>query len=166
MSLLLPETGLVFWMLIAFGIVFFILAKFGWPVIIKMTDKRADFIDNSLKSAKEINQKMENLKVEMQLLIDNSHEEQGRLLKEAAEYRKTIIHEARLKAQNEAIKIIDEARTHIQIERENILNEIRIQVAGLSVKIAEKVVRNELSDNNKQISMIEKMIEEATALKN
>jgi F-type H+-transporting ATPase subunit b len=165
MSLLLPETGLVFWMLIVFGIVFFILAKWGWPVITHMAEKRADFIDRSVKSAKEANRQMENVKAEMQLLIDNSREEQGKILKEAALYRKTIILEAKQKAQIEAAKLIEDARTQMQIERENMLNEIRVQIAGLSVMIAEKVIRNELSNENKQMAVLEKMFLEANALK-
>ena len=165
MSLLLPETGLVFWMLIVFGIVFFILAKWGWPVIIRMTEKRADFIDSSVRSAKEVNKQMENLQAEMQRQKNSSREEQGKILKEASIYRQTIIHEARQKAQIEAAKFMDDARNQMRIERENMLNEIRTQVAGLSVVIAEKVIRNELSDDNKQLAVLEKMFEEAHALK-
>jgi len=166
MSLLLPETGLVFWMLISFSFVFFILAKWGWPVITGMAEKRAEYIANSLKAAKEAKKQMENLKSEMQLLISNSHEEQGKLLKEAASYRKTIIHDARQKAQIEANKILEEARIQMQIERENSLNEIRIQIAGLSVNIAERIIRNELRDDHKQMAIIEKMFDEASVLKN
>jgi F-type H+-transporting ATPase subunit b len=165
MSLLLPETGLVFWMLIVFGIVFFILAKWGWPVITRMTEKRADFIDSSIRSAKETNKQMENLQAEMQLLVSNSRQEQGRILKEAAIYRKTMIQEARQKAQMEATQLVEDARKQMQIERENMLNEIRVKVAGLSVMVAEKVIRNELSDDNKQIAVLEKMFDEANALK-
>ena len=165
MSLLLPEAGLVFWMLLSFSIVFFILAKWGWPVITKMAEQRADFIDNALKSAREANKQMENLKSEMQLLIDSSYEEQGRILKEATFFRKQIIHEARQEALVEANKLIEEAHVRMQIERDNILNEIRVQIAELSVHIAEKVIRNELSDENKQIAVIDKMIEEVVALK-
>ncbi len=165
MSLLLPETGLVFWMLIVFGIVFFILAKWGWPVIIRMAEKRADFLDGSVRSAKEVNKQMENLQAEMQRQKNSSREEQGKILKEAAAYRQTIIQEARLKAQIEAAKLIEDARNQMRIERENMLNEIRTQVAGLSVVIAEKVIRNELSDDNKQLAVLEKMFEEAHALK-
>ncbi|MDR2084097.1 MAG: F0F1 ATP synthase subunit B [Bacteroidales bacterium] len=166
MSLLLPETGLVIWMLVAFGIVFFILAKWGWPIITKMADKRANFIDESLKSAKEANKQMENLKSEMQLLIENSREEQARILKEATNSREKIIYDAKQKALSEANKIVEDARGQMQIERENILNEIRLQVAELSVEIAEKVIRSELKDEHKQISVIEKMLDEISPLKN
>ena len=165
MSLLLPETGLVFWMLIAFSIVFFILAKWGWPVIAEMAEKRADFIENSIKDAKDANKQMENLQAEMQRLVSNSHQEQGRILKEAAIYRKTMIQEAKQKAQIEASKLIEDARNQMRIERENMMNEIRTKVAGLSVIIAEKVIRGELSGDNKQVVVLEKLFEEAYALK-
>lgn len=166
MSLLLPETGLVVWMLVAFGFVFFILAKWGWPAITKMADKRANYIDESLRSAKEANIQMENLKTEMQLLVDNAREEQARILKEATVSREKIIHEAKHKANLEAHKIVDDARIQMQIERENILNEIRLQVAELSIEIAEKVVRKELADENKQITLIETMLDEIGHTKN
>jgi len=165
MSLLLPETGLVFWMLISFSVVFFISAKWGWPVITGMVDKRADFIDASIKTAKEANMQYENLKTEMQLLINSSHEKQGRILKEAAIYRNTMMQEARQKAHMEAAKLIEDARNQMRVERENLMNEIRIQVAGLSVVVAEKVIRNELCGENKQIELLEKMFEEAYTLK-
>ena len=166
MSLLMPETGLVIWMLLAFGVVFFILAKWGWPVITSMAEKRATFISESLKSAKEANEQMENLKTEMQSVVDNARNEQARILKDATHTREQIIQEAKQKAQTEANKIVEDARARMQIERENILNEIRVQVVELSVDIAEKVIRKELDGENKQIAVISKMLDEMGSLKN
>jgi len=162
----MPETGLVIWMLLAFGVVFFILAKWGWPVITSMAEKRATFISESLKSAKEANEQMENLKTEMQSVVDNARNEQARILKDATHTRETIIQEAKQKAQTEANKIVEDARARMQIERENILNEIRVQVVELSVDIAEKVIRKELDGENKQIAVISKMLDEMGSLKN
>ncbi|MDL2228489.1 F0F1 ATP synthase subunit B [Bacteroidales bacterium OttesenSCG-928-K03] len=166
MSLLLPDPGLVIWMLVAFGLVFFILAKWGWPVITKMAEKRANFIGDSLKSAKEANKQVENLKSEMQQLIDDTREEQARILKDATDSREKIIHEAKQKAISEANKIVEDARSQMQIERENILNELRLQVAELSVNIAEKVIRKELDNQDKQMSVIKEMLDEIDTLKN
>ncbi|MDD4141450.1 MAG: F0F1 ATP synthase subunit B [Bacteroidales bacterium] len=160
MSLLLPETGLVFWMLIAFLIVFFILAKWGWPVITRMAEKRANYIKDSLESAKETNRKLAEIKVEAKDILDNAREQQSKMLKEAAISRDKIINEAKLQAIEESKKIVEDAGRKIQIERENMLSEMRVQVADLSVSIAEKVIRHELAKDEAQMQVINKMLDE------
>ncbi|MCK9303759.1 MAG: F0F1 ATP synthase subunit B [Bacteroidales bacterium] len=160
MSLLLPETGLVIWMLIAFGIVFFILAKWGWPVITGMAEKRANFISESLESAKEANKQLANIKTESQQIINEAREQQAKLLKDAATSRDKIINDAKSKALVETNKMIEDAKNEIQIERENMLNELRIQTAELSVSIAEKIVRKELNNDKAQMFTINKMLDE------
>ena len=107
MSLLMPETGLLFWMLLAFGIVFLILAKFGWPVITGMVEKRTSFINESVKSAEEANKQLENIKIETAAIIAKAHEEEVKILKEAAEMRKQIIQDAKNAASEEAKKIVE-----------------------------------------------------------
>ncbi len=83
MGLLIPDPGLVFWMIVVFGIVFFILAKFGFPVIIQMVDKRKAYIDESLNSAREANKQLANLRVESDKILAQAHEEQAAILKKA-----------------------------------------------------------------------------------
>ena len=95
MSLLMPETGLVFWMLLAFGIVFLILAKFGWPVITGMVEKRSNFINDSVKAAEEANKQLENIKIETEAILAKAQQEQMRILNEASELRNQIIQEAK-----------------------------------------------------------------------
>lgn len=163
MSLLLPDTGLLFWMVIIFAIVFFILAKFGFPVITKMLDKRRDYIDSSLRLAREADEKMGRMMEEQSRMIAQAREEQNRILKEAAQARDNIVRKAQEQAQDEARKILEEARVKIEAEKESSLREIRSQTAMLSVKVAEKVLRQQLSTDKAQIDLVYRMLDEVTA---
>ncbi len=162
MSLLMPETGLVFWMLLAFGIVFFILAKFGWPVITGMVEKRSSFINDSVRAAEEANKQLENIKTETAAIMAQARQQQMEILNEASELRNQIISEAKEKAVAESQKIIDDAKRQIQIEKEKSLNEMKSQIAELSVDIAEKVLRSNLKNEKRQSEMIDKLLSEIT----
>lgn len=165
MSLLIPDSGLLFWMLLIFAIVFVILAKFGFPVITKMIAKRRDHINDSLRLAEEAEVKLGQMKQEHARIIAQAREEQNRILKEAAQERDNIIRQAQIQAQDEARKILDEAKTRIDAEKESALREIRGQVALLSVRIAEKVMRKDLSSDQAQLDLVTRMLDEATASK-
>lgn len=165
MSLLIPDSGLLFWMLLIFAIVFVILAKFGFPVITKMIAKRRDHINDSLRLAEEAEVKLGQMKQEHARIIAQAREEQNRILKEAAQERDNIIRQAQTHAQDEARKILDEAKTRIDAEKESALREIRGQVALLSVRIAEKVMRKDLSSDQAQLDLVTRMLDEATASK-
>lgn len=162
MSLLLPETGLVFWMLLAFGIVFFILAKFGWPVITGMVEKRTAYINDSVKAAEEANRQLENIKIESSALIAQAQQEQVKILNEAAEIRNQIIREAKEKAMVESQNIIEDAKRQIEIEKEKSLAAMRSQIADLSIDIAEKVLRSDLQKDNHQTEMIDRLLRDIT----
>ena len=165
MSLLIPDSWLLFWMLLIFAIVFVILAKFGFPVITKMIAKRRDHINDSLRLAEEAEVKLGQMKQEHARIIAQAREEQNRILKEAAQERDNIIRQAQTQAQDEARKILDEAKTRIDAEKESALREIRGQVALLSVRIAEKVMRKDLSSDQAQLDLVTRMLDEATASK-
>ena len=165
MSLLLPDSGLLFWMVLIFAIVVFILAKFGFPVITRMLERRKEYIDNSLRLAKEADAKMGQMMEEQARMIAQAREEQNRILKEAAQARDSIVQKAREQAQDEARKILDEARVKIETEKESALREIRSQVAVLSVKVAEKVIRQNLSTDRAQMDLVSRMLDEVTAPK-
>ncbi|MBO8473548.1 MAG: F0F1 ATP synthase subunit B [Bacteroidetes bacterium] len=165
MSLLIPDSGLLFWMLLIFAIVFVILAKFGFPVITKMIAKRRDHINDSLRLAEEAEVKLGQMKQEHARIIAQAREEQNRILKEAAQERDNIIRQAQTQAQDEGRKILDEAKTRIDAEKESALREIRGQVALLSVRIAEKVMRKDLSSDQAQLDLVTRMLDEATASK-
>lgn len=163
MSILLPDFGLLFWMLVAFGIVFFILAKYGFPVITSMIDERKRFIDDSLRSAREANERLVNIKAEGETILNAAREEQTRILREAAITREQLIKEAREKAEAEGNKMLAETKLLIEQEKENALLEIRNNVAELSLSIAEKILRNKLSDNEAQQAYANKIVDELVA---
>jgi F-type H+-transporting ATPase subunit b len=161
MSLLTPDPGLLFWMLLSFGAVFFVLAKYGFPVIVKMVDDRKAFIDKSLEAAKAANDRLAGIKEEGDRILNQTREEEIRILKDANEMRNRIIGEAKEQAAIEAAKLIAEARTAIQKEKETAIRDIRNQVVTLSIDIAEKVLRRNLDDQAAQRELVDKLIEEA-----
>lgn len=160
MGLLIPDPGLVFWMIVVFGIVFFILAKFGFPVIIQMVDKRKAYIDESLNSAREANKQLANLRVESDKILAQAHEEQAAILKKAIETRDRIIRDAKEHARIESDRLMDEMKKQIETEKECAIRDIRRQVAVLSVGIAEKVLRSKLSDEKEQVALIDRLMDE------
>jgi F-type H+-transporting ATPase subunit b len=166
MSLLLPESGLLFWMLITFGVVFFILAKYGFPVITKMVEKRTDYIDKSLESAKEANAQLAHLKDESAAIVAEANKEQSRILREAADERNKIIEAAKKQAAEEAQKELLAVKEQIRQEKEEAIRSIRRQVAVLSVDIAEKIIRSKLSKEEDQMQMIDRMLDEVMTRNN
>lgn len=162
MSLLVPDSGLLFWMLLSFGIVFFILAKFGFPVIVKMVEDRKAYIDHSLEVAKEANEQLAHIKSESETILAKAHEEQARILNGALATRDTIIKEAKDKARSEGQKELEEVKKQIQLEKEEAIRSIRREVATLSVDIAEKVLRKNLGSDRQQMEMIDRLLDEIT----
>jgi len=161
MALLTPDLGLLFWMLLSFGIVFFILAKYGFPAIVKMVDKRAAYIEDSLKAAHEANDRLAGIKEESELILAAAKEEQLRVLKDGADVRAQMIQEAKQQAAVEADKIIQEARIAIRKEKEDAIRDVRAQVAELSIGIAEKILRRNLENKEAQLELVDKLIDEA-----
>lgn len=161
-SILSPDLGLLFWMSLAFIVVLVVVGKFGFPVIVKMVQERKNFIDESLKNAREANEKLANIKSESEAILRNAHEKQAQILKEAMATRDTIIKEAREKAQEEGRKLILEAKAQIAAEKESALQEIRSSVVDLSVHIAEKVMRQKLESDSEQEELINNMLNEMT----
>lgn len=164
-SLLTPDPGLLFWMLLAFVIVFIILAKFGFPVITKMVEDRKNYIDESLKKAREANEKLANIQSESELIMRQAREKQAEILKETMATRDNIIKEARDKADIESKKIIESAKEQIKVEKDLAIRDIRSQIINLSTQVSEKVLRRELDDNNKQLSYIDSLLDEIEAVK-
>ncbi|MBR5211697.1 MAG: F0F1 ATP synthase subunit B [Bacteroidales bacterium] len=160
MNLLLPDSGLLFWMTIIFAIVFFLLAKFGFPVITGMVEKRTRRIDDAIGAAREAESRLKGLAAEQEQLISDARAEHDRILKEAAQERERMIASAQEQARAEAGKIMDETRERIRQEKEAALRDIRREVATLSVAIAEKVVRKELSSDEGQKELVDRMFEE------
>ena len=160
MGLLTPDPGLLFWMIIVFGIVFFLLAKFGFPVIIGMVEDRKAYIDNSLKAAREANEQLANVRAESEKILAQAHEEQARILKSATETRDRIIKDAQDRARLAGDRLMEEMKKQIETERDSAIRDIRRQVAVLSVGISEKVLRTRLGDEKEQKELISRLIEE------
>lgn len=161
MNLVTPDFGLLFWMVVIFGLVFFLLAKFGFPIITDMVDKRSAKIAKSLKDADELEARMAAWKAEHEKLMADARRERSLLLKEAADNREHIIAEAKARAQSEADKILADARHAIALEKEAAIRDVRKEVALLSVQVAEKVLRHELSDTGSQRAFIDSLVDEA-----
>ncbi len=161
MSLITPDFGLLFWMVVIFGIVFFVLAKFGFPVITKAVQTRSDHIADSLKAADEAQARLSNLAQEQARMIEEARLEQSRILKEASESRERIIAHAQEDAAAEAAKLLDHARVEIAAERESAIRDIRRQVAMISVEVAEKIVRKDLGGEADQLALLDRMVDEA-----
>ena len=159
-AILTPDFGLLFWMLIAFVLVFALLAKFGFPVITGMVDERKKFIDESLRKAHEAAEKLANIQQESEAMVQQAREQQSAIIKDAGTVRDAIIAEAQNKAKAEAARIMEEANLQIEREKQAAIRDIRAQVAQLSVQIAEKVVRTNLSDDAQQMQLIDRMLDE------
>ena len=162
MNLITPDAGLLFWMVVIFGIVFFLLAKFGFPVITDMVDERSARIAQSLKDADEIQARMEQWKEEHAKMLEDVRREQSSILREATETRARIISEAKEAAKAEADKMIADAKVQIAAEKESALRDVRKEVALLGVQVAEKVLRHELQDDGSQQALLDQLVKEAS----
>jgi F-type H+-transporting ATPase subunit b len=161
MSLLTPDPGLLFWMLITFGIVFFVLAKFGFPVIVKMVEERKAYIDQSLETAKEANERLKGIQAEGERILNEVRDERAQILKEANEIRTKIVNDAKEQAHAEAGKIMDDALKNIEKERVLAVHDIRNQVATLAIDIAEKILRKNLENKSAQQELVDRLVAEA-----
>ena len=163
MDLLMPASGLLFWMTVVFIIVFVILAKAGFPAIVKMVNDRKAYIDDSLKKAHEANEKLANIQKEGESILQEAREKQAAILKEAAETRDAIVEKAQDKAREEGARLISEAKAQIETEKQNAIRDIRTQVAELSVQVAEKVLKEKLSSDKEQMDMINRLLDEVAS---
>lgn len=154
MQLVMPDTGLLIWMMITFLIVLILLKKFAWKPILKMIKEREDSIDSALKSAENAKLEMQNLKSDNEKILAQARSERDAMMKEARDMKDSIVGEAKGKAKEEADKILASAREAIQNEKMAAITELKNQVALLSVDIAEKILKRELSDENKQKDLI------------
>lgn len=165
MSLITPDFGLLVWMTLIFGIVFFVLAKWGFPMITGSVEKRAARIGDSIKAAKEAEEKLRNLAEEQSRMIEETRQEQSRILKEAAASRDNFVEQAKVQAREEASRILDQARTQIAAEKESALRDVRKEVALLSVSVAEKVLKKSLSDADGQSALVDRLVDEVSSSK-
>lgn len=160
MDLLIPSTGLLFWMTIVFLIVLAVLWKWGFPAITKMVKERKDYIDDSLRKAHEANEKLANIQKEGESILQEAREKQAAVLKEATASRDAIIAKAENQAKDRGAQLINDAKAEIEQEKQQAIREIRGQVAELSVKIAEKIIKQQLATDDKQMELINKILDD------
>lgn len=160
MELFTPEFGLVFWMFVAFIILFLILAKWGWPVIIKQMEGRADAIDKGVEYAKEAKDQLDHARESAQKVIGEAQAKQAEMLREAAQMKSQIIEEAKKEASDEARKVMDAAKVSIEQSRKEAELQFRNEVSKFSLEIAEKMVRTQLKSDDAQKQLVNKMLDE------
>ena len=163
MSLLLPDAGLLFWMTLVFLVVFFILWKWGFPSIIKMVNERKEYIDESLAKAEEANLRLANIQKQGEELLMEAREKQAQILREASQTRDTIVEQAQEKAHEESARILSEAKAEIESQKQAAIRDIRTQVAELSVQIAEKILRKQLTTSAEQAQLIDSLLDEVAS---
>lgn len=162
MNLFLPESGLVIWMLVAFTLVFAILAKFAWPYIMGSITTRQKHIADSLQKAEEATLALAGLEQKGKDIINAAQAEQLKMLKETKAINEKMIAEAKAQAKVEAQKIIDDAHEQIKRDKEHAIMEIRQEIASLSIGIAENILKRELQDKTEQSKYIDRLLKEQT----
>ncbi|MBS1669681.1 MAG: F0F1 ATP synthase subunit B [Bacteroidetes bacterium] len=160
MKLLLPEFGLLIWTLVAFLIVFFILAKFAWPAIVNGLKEREQGIADSLATAEKVKAEMAQLKSENEALLAQAREERAQMLKEARDTKDKIINEAKEHAKIEANKIISDAHVAIEQQKMSAITDVKNQVGKLVVEVSEKILRRELGNKAEQENYIKQLANE------
>lgn len=160
MRLLTPEFGLLIWTMLAFLLVFFILAKFAWPAILKGLKEREEGIADSLQTAERVKAEMAQLKNENEEMMAKAREERAAMMNEARETKNRIISEAKEQAKIEANKIIVEAQQQINAQKMAAITEVKNQVGKLVIEVTEKVLRRELSSPAAQEEHIKGLVDE------
>jgi len=164
-SILTPDFGLFFWMLVAFLVVFVLLAKYGFPVITNMVEERKNYIDDSLRKAHEAQERLANIEKEGESILQEARAKQAQILKEAAETRDAIVEKAQEKARQESARLVSDAKEEIEQQKKAAIADIRKQVATLSVEIAEKVLRENLQGEKAQMDLIDRMLDDVSSNK-
>lgn len=157
MNLILPDYGLLFWTGLVFCLLLFVLTKFIWKPILNSVNARSEKIANALELAEKTKAEMQLLQAENDKILKEARAERDNILKEAKEAANHMIEEAKSKSKVEAEKIIESARNTINSEKAAALADLKTQVAGLSLEIAEKVVRGELASDEKQKALADKL---------
>ncbi len=160
MELFTPEFGLVFWMFVAFAILFFVLWKWGWPAIMKSIDDRADLIDKGVEYAQSAKEQLDNARQEAGKYIDEARKQQAEILREADRMKTEIIEEARAAASKEAQKVMDAAKVSIEQERKEARQQFRDEVSSFALDIATKVVRGQMADRKAQTKLVDSLLDE------
>ncbi|MBS9773912.1 MAG: F0F1 ATP synthase subunit B [Tenacibaculum sp.] len=154
--------GLFFWVAVIFTILIFLMAKFAWKPILNAINEREEGIQNALNEAEKARKEMQNLQADNERLLKEARAERDTMLKEAREMREKMLEEAKEEAQEEATRMIKKAKEAIEQEKQVAVADLKKQVAGISIQIAEKVVKKELASPNDQEQLVNGLLDEIT----
>lgn len=160
MALVTPDIGLIIWQVIVFLIVLFILRAFVWRPILGALKTREFQIEDSLRAAEHAQEEMKQIKADNEYLLQEARIERDAILKEARDEANSIIEKAKSETSDITSKMIEDARDAIEVEKKAALNEVKELVSSLSIEIAEKVLREKLSDDKSQKALVEKFIKD------
>ena len=160
MELFTPDFGLIFWMFLAFAVLFFILWKWAWPVILKTVDERADLIDKGVEYAQSAKEQLDNARESAQEVLSEARKQQAEILREADRLKTQIIEQARQAAQTEAQKVMDSAKQQIEQQQKEAQLQFRNQVSEFALDIAQKVVKDQLQDTDRQTQLVNSLLDE------
>ena len=160
MELFTPDFGLIFWMFVGFAILFFILWKFAWPVILKTVDNRADLIDKGVEYAQNAKIELDNANKKADEVIQQARNQQADMLREADRMKTQIIEEARGAAQKEAQKVMESAKISIAQQQKEAEKQFRTQVGEFALQIAQKVVKQDLANPQAQSKLVNTYLDE------
>ncbi len=161
MDLVTPGIGLIFWTTLFFLILLFILGKFAWPAILTAIRARNESIRQALDSAEKAKEEMAKLQADNKKILSEAKAERDAMMKEAKQLKDNLIADAKEQASIEARKLVANARESIQAEKKAAINDLKVQVANLSLDIAEKILKKELEDSKAQKELINTLINEA-----
>ena len=160
MELFTPDFGLVFWMFIAFGILFLALWKFAWPVILRSVDSRADLIDKGVEYAQDAKAQLDNARAEAESYLNDARRQQADILREADKMKTPIIEQARSAAQVEAQKVMDNAKLQIAQQQKEAQQQFRNQVSAFALDIAGKIVHNQMQQDAAQEKLVDSLLDQ------
>ncbi|HRF68922.1 MAG TPA: F0F1 ATP synthase subunit B [Muribaculum sp.] len=160
MELFTPEFGLIFWMFVSFAVLFLVLAKWGWPAIMKMIEGRADLIDKGVEYAQNAKEQLDHAREEAEKYIEEARKQQADMLRDADRMKTQIIEEARGEAQKEAKKQMEAAQVAIEQARKEAELRFRDEVSAFALDIATKVVRKQMADEKAQSQLVNSLLDE------
>ena len=160
MELFTPDFGLVFWMFVAFGVLFLVLWRFAWPIILKTVDSRADLIDKGVEYAQEAKEQLDNARQQADSFLNEARRQQADMLREADRMKTQIIEQARKEAQTAAAKEMENARIQIQQQQKEAQQQFRNQVSNFAFDIAGKIIGQQMNADKAQEQFVDKMLDQ------
>ena len=160
MELFTPDFGLIFWMFVAFGILFLVLWRCAWPVILKTVDSRADLIDKGVEYAQEAKAQLDNARQEAEEYLNEARRQQADILRDADKMKTQIIEQARSAAQVEAQKVMESAKLQIQQQQKEAQQQFRNQVSEFALQIAGKIVHKQMADDAAQEKLVGTLLDQ------